>query len=134
MSRRARTIIGLTILVPVLLHLLYALWASPLTAYYVTTGELRNTSSLTRGTEGGARLVRVGGEVMAGSIAWDESRAQLYFVLTDGVQQLPVVYPGLAPDALRAGVTAIVEGRLDEEGLFRAQKLLLRCPHEYVDG
>lgn len=79
-------------------------------------------------------MVRVGGEVMAGSIAWEGARGNLHFVLTDGAQQLPVVYPGLAPDTFRAGVTAIVEGRLDEEGRFLAYKLLLRCPHKYVAG
>lgn len=134
MSRRAKIIIVLIIGVPVLLHLLYALWASPLTTYYVTVSELHDTSLLTGRTEGGARMVRVGGEVMAGSIAWDGSRGELRFVLTDGSQQLPVVYPGLAPDLFRAGVTAIVEGQLDEEGRFLAQRLLLRCPHKYVDA
>ncbi|MEE8391568.1 MAG: cytochrome c maturation protein CcmE [Anaerolineae bacterium] len=133
MSRRAKIIVVLVIGVPVLLHLVYALWASPLTAYYVTVGELLNTSPLTGGTEGGTRTVRVGGEVMAGSIAWDSSRGELGFVLTDGTRQLPVVYPGPAPDLLRAGVTAIVTGRL-EEGRFLAQELLLKCPHEYVDA
>lgn len=134
MSKRAKIVVGLIIGMPVLLHLVYALWTSPLTAYYVTVGELYNTSSLIGGTEGGARIVRVGGEVMAGSIAWDGSRGELRFVLTDGSQQLPVVYPGLAPDLFRAGVTAIVEGQLDEEGRFLAQRLLLRCPHKYVDA
>ncbi len=134
MSRRAKLIIGLIIVAPVLAHLVYGLWASPLTAYYVTVSELRNTSPLVGGTEGGASMVRVGGEVMAGSIVWDGSRGQLRFVLTDSTQQLPVAYPGPAPDAFRAEVTAIVEGRLDGEGHFRAYKLLLRCPHNYVDG
>lgn len=134
MSKRAKIVVGLIIGMPVLLHLVYALWTSPLTAYYVTVGELYNTSSLIGGTEGGARMVRVGGEVMAGSIAWDGVRGELRFVLTDGSQQLPVVYPGLAPDLFRAGVTAIVEGQLDEEGRFLAQRLLLRCPHKYVDA
>ncbi|MFQ5813665.1 MAG: cytochrome c maturation protein CcmE [Anaerolineae bacterium] len=127
MSRRAKLIIGLIIVAPVLAHLVYALWASPLTAYYVTVSELRN-----RGAQPG--MMRVGGEVMAGSIVWDSSRGQLGFVLTDGTQQLPVAYPGPAPDAFRAEVTAIVEGRLDEEGRLLAYKLLLRCPHKYVDG
>jgi len=112
---------------PVLAHLIYALWASPLAAYYVTVGELHN-----RGAQPG--MARLGGEVMAGSIVWDGSRGQLGFVLTDGAQQLPVVYPGAVPDAFRAKVTAIVEGRLDEEGRFLSHKLLLRCPHNYVDG
>ncbi len=125
-SKRAKITIVLVIGVPVLLHLVYALWASPLTAYYVTVGELRNLEMQTR-------TVRVGGEVIAGSIAWDGSRGELGFVLTDGTRQLPVVYPGPAPDLFRAGVTAIVTGRL-EEGRFLAQELLLKCPHEYVDA
>lgn len=53
MSRRAKLIIGLIIVVPVLAHLIYALWASPLAAYYVTVSELRNTSSLIGGARRG---------------------------------------------------------------------------------
>jgi len=125
-SKRAKLTIVLLVGAPVLLHVIYALWASPLTAYYVTVGELRNLEMQTR-------TVRVGGEVIAGSIAWDGSRGELGFVLTDGTRQLPVAYPGPAPDLFRAGVTAIVTGRL-EEGRFLAQELLLKCPHEYIDA
>ncbi len=77
MSRRAKIIIGLIILVPVLAHLVYGLWASPLTGYYHTVSELRS-----QGVQTGT--VRVGGEVLAGSIGWDDSRGLLRFVLTDG--------------------------------------------------
>jgi cytochrome c-type biogenesis protein CcmE len=125
-SRRAKIIIVLVIGVPVLLHLLYALWASPLTAYYVTVSELRDL-------EMQARAVRVSGEVVAGSIAWDDSRGELHFALSDSTQQLPVVYSGPAPDLFRAGVTAIVEGQLEQER-FLARELLLKCPHKYVDA
>jgi cytochrome c-type biogenesis protein CcmE len=125
-SRRAKIIIVLVIGVPMLFHLLYALWASPLTAYYVTVSELRDL-------EMQARAVRVSGEVVAGSIAWDDSRGELHFALSDSTQQLPVVYSGPAPDLFRAGVTAIVEGQL-EQGHFLARELLLKCPHKYVDA
>ena len=127
MSRWTKIVIGALFGIPVLLHLIYSLWASPLTTYYLTVGELYSQETPTG-------MVRVGGEVMAGSIAWDGSRGELRFVLADGTRQLPVVYPGLALDAFRAGVTAIVEGRLDEEGRFLAQRVLLRCPHKYVDA
>jgi cytochrome c-type biogenesis protein CcmE len=133
-SRPVKIIIGAVVAVPVLLHLLYALWASPLTAYYVTVSELYDNPFLTEGKEGTAGAVRIGGEVVAGSTSWDGGRGELSFVLTDGVQQLPVAYPGLAPDTFRAGMTAIVEGRLDGKGGFLAHKLLLKCPHKYVTG
>lgn len=128
MPRRVKLIIGAVIIVPVLLHLIYALWAGPITGYYVTVSELYDASSLPD------RTVRAGGEVLAGSISWNRSRGELGFALTDGTRQLPVVYSGLAPDVFRAGVTAIVEGRLDDDGRFRARKLVLKCPHKYATG
>jgi cytochrome c-type biogenesis protein CcmE len=133
-SRRVKIIIGAVVAVPVLLHLLYAVWVSPLTSYYVTVSELYGSSSLAEGKARTAGAVRIGGEVMAGSISWDGARSELVFVLTDGMRQLPAIYPGRAPDTFRAEMTAILEGRLDSEGRFRAYKLLLKCPHKYVTG
>ncbi len=134
MSRRAKLIAGAIIAVPVLLHLLYALWTGPLTGYYVTVGELYDAASSTDRTVGPMQMVRVGGEVQAGSISWNGAHGELEFTLTDGIRQLPVVYSGIAPDVFRAGVTAIVEGRLDGRGRFLARQLLLKCPHKYVRG
>jgi cytochrome c-type biogenesis protein CcmE len=133
-SQRTKIIVGLVIVLPVLLHLVYALWASPQAGYYVTVGELYDTPSPTGEAEGQVGTIRVGGEVMAGSISWDTSRGGLGFVLTDGIRQLPVAYSGPAPDTFRAGATAIVEGKLGDEGRFLAHKLLLKCPHRYVTG
>jgi cytochrome c-type biogenesis protein CcmE len=133
-SRRVKLIIGAVIVVPVLLHLLYALWVGPLTGYYVTVGELYDAASPTKKTVERAQMVRVGGEVLAGSISWNGARGELGFTLTDGTRHLPVAYSGLAPDVFRAGVTAIVEGRMDGDGRFLAQKLFLKCPHKYVAG
>jgi cytochrome c-type biogenesis protein CcmE len=133
-SRRTKLIISAVIVVPVLLHLLYALWAGPLTGYYVTVGELYGAASPTKLTVERAQMVRVGGEVLAGSISWNGARGELGFTLTDGTRHLPVVHSGLAPDVFRAGVTAIVKGRMDGNGHFLAQELLLKCPHKYVTG
>lgn len=133
-SRQVKIIAGLIIVVPVLLHLLYALWASPLTAYYVTVSELYDNPLLAQGREGDGGAVRMGGEVLTGSMSWDSARGELGFVLTDGIQELQVVYPSPAPDTFRAGMMAIVQGRLAEDGRFLAQRLLLKCPHKYVAG
>ena len=124
---RTKITVGLVVAVPVVLHLLYALWASPLAAYYVTVGELHER-------EAPVGPVRVGGGVLAGSITWDDSRGELGFTLHDGTRNLRVIYRGPAPDSFRAGVTAIVEGRLDDDGRLLAERLLLKCPHEYVAG
>jgi cytochrome c-type biogenesis protein CcmE len=132
MSTRAKLIVGAAIAVPVLLHLFYALWTGPLTGYYLTVGELYDAAPPATGVAGRAQMVRVGGEVQAGSISWNGAQGELGFTLTDGARQIPVVYAGLAPDVFRAGTTAIVEGRLDGNGRFLARKLILKCPHKYV--
>jgi cytochrome c-type biogenesis protein CcmE len=134
MGQRAKIIVGLIIAMPVLLHLVYTFWASPQMGYYATVGELYDTPSPTGEAGDQVGPIRVGGEVVAGSISWDRSRGELGFVLSDGTEQLPVAYSGPAPDTFRAGVTAIVQGRLVEGGRFLAQGLLLKCPHRYVAG
>jgi cytochrome c-type biogenesis protein CcmE len=134
MSRRAQLTIGTVIGIPILLHLFYALWTGPLTGYYLTISELYDTALPGTSAAGLERMVRVGGKVQTGSISWDGAHGELEFTLTDGVRQLPVVYSGIAPDVFRAGVTAIVEGRLDADGRFLARQLLLKCPHKYVRG
>ncbi len=124
MSKSIKVIIGLLIIVPVVAHLAYSLWRGPLTGYYLTVDE-----ALTRA--GSPVAMRVAGKVVPGSLEWDGQ--QLHFTLTEGSQTLPVVYPGLAPDMLGPGRTAIVEGRLDADGVFVANRVILKCPHAYVE-
>ncbi|UCC65152.1 MAG: cytochrome c maturation protein CcmE [Anaerolineae bacterium] len=124
MSRSTKAIIGLLIIVPVAAHLVYSLWRGSLTGYYLTVDEALAYSGSPAG-------MRVAGKVAPGSLEWDGQ--QLHFTLTEGGQTLPVVYPGPAPDLLGPGRTAIVEGRLGAEGLFVANRLILKCPHSYVE-
>ena len=50
-------------------------------------------------------------------------------------QQTPlrIVYHGPKPDLLRPGAQAIAEGRLDTDGKFNAQSVLLKCPTRYEE-
>lgn len=95
-------------------------------AYYVTVGELANQGS-------SSRNVRVVGNVIGESIVWEARDQRLQFELTDGSGLLPVSYHGARPDMFRDGAEVVVEGKLNPEGTFEAQSMLLKCPSKYEE-
>lgn len=121
--------------------------------YFLTVDEL-----LARKSELVNRDVRVSGAVIGQSIDYDtdniilkftvahvpgdnkeiENRGGLAEVLHQAVEdhslnQLQVVYEGVMPDLLRNEAQAIMTGKIDENGVFHAEELLLKCPTKYED-
>jgi cytochrome c-type biogenesis protein CcmE len=94
--------------------------------YAMTLQELKGRGSSVYG-----QGVRVGGNVDGGSIAFDANDLTLRFTLLDGDMTLPVEYKGAQPDMFRDEAQVLVEGKYGEDGLFRATKLLLKCPSKY---
>ena len=45
--------------------------------------------------------------------------------------RVKVIYIGVKPDLLRGEAQAIMTGKLDENGVFHADELLLKCPTRY---
>ncbi len=97
--------------------------------YYLTVGEV------IAGQPAERRGVRVSGEVVAGSIAYDQERLLLTLVVRDPddpERTMRVVYKGVRPDALKDGVEVILEGRYQQEdNTFHAETLLAKCPSKY---
>jgi cytochrome c-type biogenesis protein CcmE len=50
------------------------------------------------------------------------------------LNRLPVIYEGVMPDLLRDEAQAIMTGYLDDNGLFHAEELLLKCPTKYEEA
>ena len=46
-------------------------------------------------------------------------------------ERVRVVYIGVKPDLLRNEAQAIMTGKLDSDGIFHAEELLLKCPTRY---
>jgi len=123
---KLKLVIAVVILVPVFLHLAYAIANSDFANYYITVDQLAARTNPT------GQSVRVGGSVVAGSIQWDAANRSLRFQLAGSGRALPVVYRGFVPDAFRDNVTAIIEGALDSHGTFIATNLIVKCPHQYL--
>lgn len=79
--------------------------------------------------------LRVSGDVVDGSIVRSAEAREIRFALRGSPaagsrRELPVVYSGALPDIFRPGIQVVVEGRL-EDGVFRAETLLAKCPSKY---
>jgi cytochrome c-type biogenesis protein CcmE len=77
----------------------------------------------------GTRL-RLGGLVEAGSVSREGSDVR--FAVTDGANKVAVSYTGLLPDLFREGQGVIAEGRLDADGVFRADTVLAKHDETYM--
>jgi cytochrome c-type biogenesis protein CcmE len=75
--------------------------------------------------------VKVGARVVHGSVVRDPSGKQVSFDMTDGKATYKVDYRGIIPDTFSDSVDVVVEGRLGEDGVFRATTLLAKCASRY---
>lgn len=78
--------------------------------------------------------VRVSGQLEANSIEKDVKANQIAFVLTDGINRLPISYKGVVPDTFDRAVEVIAEGKMNPDGSFTATNLLARCPSKYDES
>jgi cytochrome c-type biogenesis protein CcmE len=59
----------------------------------------------------------------------------LHEAVTNGSSStIEVVYTGVKPDLLKDEAQAIVTGTLGEDGVFKADELLLKCPTRYAEA
>lgn len=97
--------------------------------YYLTPTEL--ATKLTADPSLRDVGVKLGARVVPGSIKREAGGREYAFVVTDGAREIPVIYRGIAPDTFTDGVDVVVEGRLGQDGTFRATTLLAKCASRY---
>ncbi len=80
------------------------------------------------------KRLRVGGIVMPGSILRESG--SLTFRLSQEEDSIPVVYVGMEtpPDTFVGGSEGIIEGRYQDDGVFRAESIQARCTSKYEAG
>ena len=75
---------------------------------------------------------RIGGLVEKGSVKREPDGVTVRFVVTDTAKSLPVLYRGVLPDLFREGKGVVTQGRLDTDGLFRAEEVLAKHDENYM--
>ena len=93
-------------------------------ALYVTPTEVLDGKA----PEG--RAFRIGGLVKEGSLKRENLTA--HFVITDTVKDIKVSYTGLLPDLFKEGKGAVVQGKLEAGGQFKASEVLAKHDENYM--
>jgi cytochrome c-type biogenesis protein CcmE len=123
--RRTLAAIGLAAVLGAFGYLLYGGVGQNL-VYFLSPGEL-----LAKGTAAYDLPVRLGGQVVPGSVAWNADRLELRFRVTDGVKQVSVRSKGAPPQMFRDGIGVVVEGRYRRGGEFESHNLMVKHSNEY---
>jgi cytochrome c-type biogenesis protein CcmE len=122
--------------------------------YFMTVDELNEKQSDAMGRE-----LRVSGAIVGDSIEYDPQTLTLKFTIAhvpgDNAQieregglakvlheavtdpnrsRIDVIYVGVKPDLMRDEAQAIMTGKLDADGVFHADELLLKCPTKYEEA
>lgn len=150
---RVKFLIGGLLIVAAVVYLIVSSLQSS-SQYFLTVDELKSKGASIVG-----RDVRISGAVIGESIQYDPQSLTLKFTIahTPGdqaevdqqgglaavlhaavtnpdAQRLDVVYEGVMPDLLRNEAQAIMTGQVDEDGVFHAEELLLKCPTKYEEA
>lgn len=134
----------------------FLIWSSTAAAseYFLTVDELN-----AKGSSIVNHNVRLSGAVLGDSIHYDAKTLTLTFdiahvpgdnalieeqgglaaalheaVIDPSRARVKIVYVGPLPDLLRNEAQAIVTGKLEEDGVFHANEVLLKCPTKYQEA
>ena len=94
--------------------------------YFVTPTEL-----LAKGAGAEGAPVRLGGQVVPGSVTWNAEAIDLRFLMTDGAKQIEVHSRKAPPQMFREGMGVVVEGKLAPGGVFESDNLMVKHSNEY---
>ncbi len=78
------------------------------------------------------RNFRIGGLVVGGSVQREEGSLDVSFEVTDTACTLPVIYSGVLPDLFREGQGVVAHGRIGDNGIFVADKILAKHDENYM--
>jgi len=146
-------VIGGVLILGAVVFLIWSATAST-SEYFLTVDELN-----AKGASIVDKNLRVSGAVIGDSIQYDTQTLTLTFdvaqvpgdnslieaqgglaavlheaVLDPARARMKVVYVGPKPDLLRNEAQAIMTGRIDADGVFHADELLLKCPTKYEEA
>ena len=78
------------------------------------------------------RNFRIGGLVVDGSIKREEGSLDMRFKVTDMRCEVEVIYSGVLPDLFREGQGVVAHGRIGDNGIFVANKILAKHDENYM--
>jgi cytochrome c-type biogenesis protein CcmE len=78
------------------------------------------------------RNFRIGGLVVDGSVEREEGSLDMRFRVTDMRCEVDVIYSGVLPDLFREGQGVVAHGRMGDNDIFVADKILAKHDENYM--
>ena len=78
------------------------------------------------------KAFRIGGVVEQGSLKRQSDGLTISFNVTDTAKIIPVVFTGVLPDLFKEGKGVVAQGKLGENGVFRAHEVLAKHDENYM--
>lgn len=78
------------------------------------------------------RSFRIGGLVEEGSVKREKDGLTVNFVITDRHKSIPVVFRGILPDLFTEGKGVVAQGRVEADGVMRADEVLAKHDENYM--
>ena len=129
-SKKAKIPIAVGAILIAMGYLMYS-GISDTGVYYRTVSEVLDQASIFDG-----QSLRISGEVVDGTIQYDQENLVLSFSVRDTENDrvtMRASYQGVMPDAFKEDVEVILEGSYSQyDNLFNATILLAKCPSKYV--
>jgi cytochrome c-type biogenesis protein CcmE len=123
---KKKIIIGGAIILIAIAFLIYQGFSSSAIYYYTVSEFLAGKNNQSD------EYVRISGDVTPDSIEKDSQNLITKFNIADIGNTLAVEYKGVTPDAFKSGAAVVVEGKLDADGIFKANTILTKCPSKYT--
>src|SRR4029453_15493905 len=78
------------------------------------------------------RTFRIGGLVEEGTLKRESDGLTVRFTVTDTAASIRGVYKGILPDLFKEGRGCVAQGRLGDDGVFRAEEVLAKHDENYM--
>ena len=78
------------------------------------------------------RTFRLGGMVTAGSLKRNADGLTVSFNVTDTAKTIPVSFTGILPDLFKEGKGVVAQGKVGDDGVFRASEVLAKHDENYM--
>lgn len=79
-----------------------------------------------------SRNLSLGGVVCDNSISHDELTHTYTFEVTDNRKTIKVMYVGITPDLFKEGQAVVIHGALQQDGIFKAKRILAKHDENYM--
>ncbi len=76
--------------------------------------------------------LRINRKAVPGTVHAETGNLTLRSSITEGGNNIPVLYHRVTPDTFQPDRDVVIEGQLDPQGVFQAGGILTKCPSKYA--